>query len=169
MAPAENSGLEPVSVDLLIVAQALHWFDLERFYAEARRVLKPTGIVAVWCYGIVELEGDAANQLLQHFYHQVVGPYWPAEREHVETGYRQLPFPFTPIEAPAFTMQVTWTRAQLMGYLRSWSATGRYQAAQGVDPVLAFEQAISSAWGDAERGRLVSWPLSLRVGRASGG
>lgn len=169
LAPAENSGLEPESVDLLIVAQALHWFDLERFYAEARRVRKPTGIVAVWCYGIVELEGDATNQLLQHFYHQVVGPYWPAEREHVQTGYRQLPFPFTPIEAPAFTMQVTWTRAQLMGYLRSWSATGRYQAAHAVDPVLAFEQAISSAWGDAERGRLVSWPLSLRVGRASGG
>ena len=131
-------------------------------------MLKPTGIVAVWCYGIVELEGDAANQLLQHFYHQVIGPYWPAEREHVETGYRQLPFPFTPIEAPAFTLQVTWTRAQLMGYLRSWSAAGRYQAAQDVDPVLAFEQAISSAWGDAEHARLVSWPLSLRVGRAIG-
>ncbi len=96
LAPAENSGLEPASVDLLIVAQALHWFDLERFYVEVRRVLKPTGIVAVWCYGIVELEGDAANQLLQHF----VGPYWPAEREHVEACYRQLPFPFILIEAP---------------------------------------------------------------------
>ena len=66
-------------------------------------------------------------------------------------------------------MQVAWTRAQLMGYLRSWSATGRYQAAHSVDPVMAFEQVISSAWGDAEHGRLVSLPLSLRVGRASGG
>jgi hypothetical protein len=124
--------------------------------------------VAVWCYGIVELEGDAANQLLQHFYHQVVGSYWPAEREHVETGYRQLLFPFSPIDVPAFTMQVSWTRAQLLGYLRSWSATGRYQAAQGVDPVLAFEQAIGAVWSDAEQLRQVRWPLSVRVGSVSG-
>ncbi len=169
LAAAQASGLAPASVDLLVVAQALHWFDLERFYAEARRVLKPGGIIAVWCYGTVELEGEAANLLLQHFYHQVVGPYWPAEREHVATGYRQLPFPFSPIDAPPFPMHARWTREQLLGYLRSWSATGHYQAAQGADPVLAFEQTLSTAWPDAKQPRQVRWPLSVRVGRASGG
>jgi SAM-dependent methyltransferase len=165
VASAEHSGLESASVDLLIVAQALHWFDLERFYAEVRRVLKPDGLVAVWCYGVVEIEGDEANQLLQHFYHQVVGPYWPAQRHHVETGYRELPFPFTAIAPPLFAMRVAWTLEQLMGYLRSWSATERYKAACGVDPVTELQNQLSVVCSDAAQKHVVSWPLSLRVGR----
>ena len=165
LAPAEDSGLERASADLVTVAQALHWFDIERFYAEARKVLRPEGIIAVWCYGVVELEGDEANSLLQHFYHHVVGPYWPAERRHVESGYRELPFPFTAIEAPPFAMQVDWTRSQLLGYLRSWSATARYNTAHGIDPVDEFEQQLGSVWPDSTQARKVSWPLSLRVGR----
>jgi ubiquinone/menaquinone biosynthesis C-methylase UbiE len=164
VATAENSGLESASVDLVIVAQALHWFDVERFYAEARRVLKPDGRVAVWCYGVVELEGEEANHLLQHFYHQIVGSYWPAERHHVETGYRELPFPFTVIEAPIFAMRVAWTLPQLMGYLRSWSATERYKAACGIDPVAELQKQLGAIWSDAAQNHGVSWPLSLQVG-----
>ncbi len=168
VAPAEASGLEAGSVDLVVVAQALHWFDVEAFYREVRRVLKPDGVVAVWCYGVIEVEGEAVDRLVQHFYREVVGPYWPAERRHVETGYRELPFPFARIEAPQFAMQVAWDLDQLLGYVRSWSATGRHAAAlEGADPVAALDQRLAPVWGRREDVRRVSWPLSLQVGRTS--
>ncbi|MGE0582438.1 MAG: class I SAM-dependent methyltransferase [Steroidobacteraceae bacterium] len=166
VAPAEASGLEAGSVDLIVVAQALHWFDQSRFNAEARRVLKPGGAIAEWCYGLTTVDGAAVDDLVQHFYSEVVGPYWPAERAHIEAGYRDLPFPFEPVAAPAFTMAVAWTLAQLTGYLRTWSATARFVEARGHDPVLALERDLALHWGPPDGPRRVSWPLSLRVGRA---
>lgn len=165
-APAESSGLPDRCVDLVVVAQALHWFDVPAFHAEARRVLKPGGLIAEWCYGVQAIEGDAPNQLLQHFYHQVVGPYWPPERRHIENAYAELAFPFARIEAPAFALRAQWTLAQLLGYLRSWSASARYQAARGEDPVAGLERQLAPLWGDADACREVVWPLTLRVGRA---
>lgn len=165
VAPAEASGLPPASVDLITVAQALHWFDLAGFYAEARRVLRPGGVLAVWTYGVLTVEGSAVDAIVQHFYHQTVGPYWPPERMHVETGYRLLPFPFTEITAPSFAMEALWSLPQLLGYFRSWSATGRYIAERGSDPVTALEQQLARHWGDATLHRQVTWPLSLRVAR----
>jgi ubiquinone/menaquinone biosynthesis C-methylase UbiE len=50
VAPAENSGIKSETLDLIMIAQALHWFDLDRFYAEARRVLKPNGVLAASAY-----------------------------------------------------------------------------------------------------------------------
>ena len=97
VAPAEDCGLPDKSVGLVTVAQALHWFQFERFYAEVKRVLAPNGVIAVWAYGINELEGEAVNGLVQHFYAGVVGPYWPPERKLVEERYQTIPFPFAQI------------------------------------------------------------------------
>ncbi len=116
VAPAERSGLPEKSVGLITVAQAVHWFDLERFYAEARRVLSPGAVLAVWAYGVNEVEGDAVNQLVQDFYANTVGPYWPPERKLVEDGYRTIPFLFAEITAPAVRMEMRWTLEQLLGY-----------------------------------------------------
>jgi SAM-dependent methyltransferase len=165
VAPAESSGLADASVDLITVAQALHWFDLPGFYDEVRRVLRPTGALAVWTYGVLTVEGAAVDELVQRFYHDTVGPYWPAERRHVEDGYRSLPFPFAEIAPPPFSMAASWTLAELLGYFRSWSATGRFIAANGRDPVAALERQLTPLWGAPDRRRLVTWPLSLRVGR----
>lgn len=165
VAPAEASGLDTGSVDLVVVAQALHWFDQERFNAEARRVLKQRGVIAEWCYGLTTVDGEAVDVLVQRYYTVIVGPYWPAERAHIEAGYRDLPFPFTPIMAPAFEMEVDWTLAQLAGYLRTWSATARYAQARGQDPVVALEREIAPHWGAPGSRRRVSWPLALRAGR----
>ena len=162
---AEDSGLPDQSVDLITVAQALHWLDLPRFYAEAQRVLTPGGILAAWSYGFQTVEGDAVEELLRHFYRDVVGPYWPAERALVDAGYRTLPFPFQEIDPPPFAMQADWPLAQLLGYLRSWSASARYITARGNDPVEDLARDIAPIWGDPERPRTVRWPLALRVGR----
>lgn len=165
VAAAEASGLPDASVDIVTVAQALHWFDLDRFYAEVHRVLKPGGVLAVWTYGMLAVEGDEVDACVQTFYHETVGPYWPPERRHVESGYRTLPFPFTEVSSPSFNMELLWSLPELLGYFRSWSATGRYVAEWGSDPVDALAEELAPLWGARGRLRRVTWPLSLRVGR----
>lgn len=165
VAPAQASGLPDASADLVTVAQALHWFDLDGFHAEVRRVAKPGALLAVWSYGIVHLDGPGLDAPMQDFYRNEIGPYWPPERRHVETGYRDLPFPFPRIEAPAFEMRVEWTLEQLLGYLRTWSACTRYEQARGRDPVLALARRLAPAWGDPQQRQAVRWPLSLKAGR----
>ncbi len=162
---AEDSGIESGSVDLVTVAQALHWFDLDSFYREAHRVLVPSGVIAVWTYGPLLLDDGSVDALVQEFYYEIVGPYWPPERRLVEEGYRGLAFPFAPIEPPAFNMEASWNLARLLGYVRTWSATSRYVDDQGVDPVAALEERLAPVWGDVDRRRKVSWPLAIRMGR----
>ncbi len=166
VAPADASGLPGQSADLITVAQALHWFDLDRFYAEARRVLKPDGLLAVWTYGVFRVEGAdtaAVQGALDRFYRETVGPCWPPERRHVEDGYATLPFPFTELAAPDLAMALDWTLADLAGYLRSWSATSRYQQQYGVDPVQGLTEELAPLWGGGPL--RVIWPLSVRIGR----
>jgi ubiquinone/menaquinone biosynthesis C-methylase UbiE len=165
VAPANQSGLPDASAGLITVAQALHWFDLERFYAEAKRVLQPGGVLAVWAYGINEVEGDAVNPLVQDFYSNIVGPYWPPERALVESGYRTIPFPFTEIAPPSFRMEARWTLDQLLGYFSTWSATNRFIKATGRNPLESLSDGLARAWGEVDRPRQITWPLSLRIGR----
>lgn len=162
--PAEACSLAGAGTDLATVAQALHWFDHARYYAEVRRVLAPGGIIAAWSYAdcSVAPDVDAAKNRL---YVDLTGPYWPPERRWIDEGYRTLPFPFDGIVAPAFEMRVEWTLAQFLAYLRSWSATQRYIAANGADPVALVEPDIAAAWGDATQARDVRWDFNLRVGR----
>lgn len=165
VAPAEASGLPEAAADLIAVAQALHWFDLDRFYAEARRVLKPGGILAAWTYGAQTVDETRVDACVRTFYRETVGSHWPPERQHVESGYRTLPFPFREIPHPEFHMTANWTLPELLGYLRSWSATGRYLAARGTDPVDGLAMELLPLWGEPSARRRVIWPLSLRVGR----
>lgn len=167
IASAEDSGLVSGSVDLVTVAQALHWFELARFYAEVKRVLKPEGVIAAWSYGVISVEGHEIDCIVQHFYRHTIGPYWPPERHHVETGYRELPFPFALIDAPALAMRVEWTLPQLLGYLRSWSATARYQSANGIDPTERLAELLMPVWGALSQVRTINWPLSILAGRVS--
>lgn len=164
VAPADQSGLTDSSVDLITVAQALHWFDMN-FFAEAERVLKPGGVLAAWAYGINTVEGDAVNRLVQDFYSNKVGAYWPPERKLVEEEYRTIRFPFKEITPPAFSMEARWTLQQLLGYFSTWSATNRYQKATGRNPIEPLAEALASVWGDAEQPRLITWPLTVRVSR----
>ncbi|MBW8458077.1 MAG: class I SAM-dependent methyltransferase [Thiobacillus sp.] len=164
VAPAEASGLADHSVDLVTVAQAAHWFDLPRFYAEAARVLKPGGAIAVWGYGRMLLPGEM-DALFQRFYAETIGPYWPPERARIDDAYRSLDFPFAEIQPPAFAIEVEWTLPRLLDYLSTWSAVKRYQAARGRDPLPALLAELRSLWGDPETARALQWPLFLRAGR----
>lgn len=162
---AENSGLESESIDLVTVAQALHWFDLPSFYTEVKRVLKPDGILAVWTYGKMEFDYPPVRSVLGHFYHETVGPYWPPERKMVEEGYQSIDFPFVQLEAPSFKMESAMTLEDITGYIRTWSATQKYEKEHGDDPVLKLEEELLSIWEEPEFPITVYWPLALRIGR----
>jgi SAM-dependent methyltransferase len=168
VAPAEASGLESGSVDLVTVAQALHWFDIPRFFAEADRVLKPAGLLAVFCYGILTVEGDAVDALVQAFYHDDVGPYWPPERMLVERGYGDVGFPYPLIAVPDIAMHADWTLPQLAVFFRSWSASARFQKERGFDPVEALWPKLATVWGDPAMPRKISWPLTVLAGHKAG-
>jgi SAM-dependent methyltransferase len=162
---AEKSGLLDSSVDLITVAQALHWFDFDLFFKEVKRVMKPSGVLAVWSYGRQSIQGDEVNTVFQNFYSQILGRYWPPERHHVEDGYQSIPFPFELVDTPKFEMKVDWTLPQLLAYLRSWSATANFMKANSVDPVTIVESEIGLLWGDANTTRQIQWPLVVRIGR----
>ena len=164
VAPAEASGLADHSVDLVTVAQAAHWFDLSRFYAEAARVLKSGGVLALWGYGRMVLPGDM-DAPFRRFYGETVGPFWPPERALIDDAYRSLDFPFAEIETPAFVIEVEWSLHRLLDYVSTWSAVKRFQTARGHDALLALGAELAPLWGDPDTAKRLQWPLFLRVGR----
>lgn len=161
--PAERSSLADASADVVTVAQALHWFDLEHFYAEVRRVLKPGGLIAVWTYAHTRI-APALDTIVDRLYTDIVGAYWPPERRHTENGYASLPFPFKEMAVPPFALVAQWNLTQFLAYLRTWSSTQRYIKTNGDDPVTALEAEFAMAWGEATQVRAVSWQLAVRAG-----
>jgi ubiquinone/menaquinone biosynthesis C-methylase UbiE len=165
VATAEDCGLAERSADLVTVAQALHWLDLGRFYAEVRRVARPGAVIAAWTYSLADAD-PAVDPLVAAFYEEM-SPWWPPERSHVEDGYAQLAFPFEPIEAPAFEIRESWPLERLLGYFSTWSAVNRCRRDTGHDPVIALGERLAGVWGEPSRPRPVRWPLHLRIGRVT--
>lgn len=162
---AEMSGLRSSCAAAVVSAQAVHWFDMPAFFAEAARVGRPGALVAVWTYWTLGI-GEAIDRALERFYAGVVGPYWPPERRLVERRYVDIEMPFAPVAAPALSMALPMTLASLAGYIGTWSATQRYRAATRTDPVPAFIGSIAPLWGgDAER--VTDWPIAIRAGRVA--
>jgi SAM-dependent methyltransferase len=168
VAPAEDSGLDTASVDLVTVAQALHWFDMPRFYEEARRVLKPGGVVAAWAYIMCRIT-PPIDEIIDRFYYDEVGPYWPKERWLVDDGYASISFPFDELEPPDFTIELRWSLHELLGYLRTWSPTRIFIERNGYDPVEGIEDELKVAWAaPPEEEKRGLCPIKMRVGRTPG-
>ena len=162
VAPAESSGLEDASVNLITVAQALHWFDQPAFAEEAQRVAAPNAVIAAWCYELCSVSADC-DAVVDGLYEGILSGFWPDERRYIEDGYRSVELPGNEFTAPEFDMSVEWTVDDMLGYLRTWSACKRYEAEHGEDPVAKIAMLLTEAWGkDARR---VSWPLKIRVCR----
>jgi ubiquinone/menaquinone biosynthesis C-methylase UbiE len=164
IATAEASGLPDASVDLVMVAQALHWFDLDRFYAEVRRVLKPGGLLVVLTYNLLTIEG-IDNGPLTDFHFDFLDGYWTPERAHVDNGYADLPFPFERLPVPDFPMTAEWSFEQLIGYVSTWSAVEKYRNRTGLDPMPDFTRQMADAWGDTSVGRWMVWPLTVKLAK----
>lgn len=164
VASAEASGVADGSIGLVTAAQAVHWFDHAKFAAECRRVLVPGGAVVVWCYGINHI-APAIDAVTRRLYDELTAPFWSPERRFIDDGLRTLPFPFAEFAAPPFEMTLRWTLPQYLAYLRTWSASKKYEIAHGRDPVALLEPEFVTAWADPAATRAVAFPLYLRAGR----
>lgn len=163
VATERNAALADRSVDLVTVAQAVHWFDRPVFWDECRRVLVDGGVLAVWTYGVADITAEI-DAIIDPFYRDVLGPYWPPERAHCDTHYRDIGFPFPRLDTPAFDMRLRWTRAQFMAYLGTWSAVQQFRAREGSDPLVPFDAELARAWPDGVAHE-VRWPLTVLAGR----
>jgi SAM-dependent methyltransferase len=161
VARAESSGLDAASADIVTVAQALHWFDIDLFFREALRVLKPGGVLAVWCYERCKVDSACEDTIEKVF--AEIELYWPPERDIVESRYAGITLPVAEIPAASFCMSASWTAENMLGYMRTWSASRRYLAATGKVSTALWEQELQQHWGSGERE--VNWPITLLVGK----
>lgn len=164
VALADASGIDRGTVDLVTVAQALHWLPLDRFFAEVRRVLVPGGVLAVWCYTRPLLPG-ALGEIVDRFYYITCGPHWSPERALVDDAYRTIEMPFDDVPAPSLSIDAALTLREFSGYVRTWSAARKLAAAVGYDPVIAVEQELREQWGGDDVRQTVRWPIRVRAGR----
>jgi ubiquinone/menaquinone biosynthesis C-methylase UbiE len=163
IATAESTPFPDHAINLITVAQAFHWFDSESFFQEVKRVLKPQGILALWCYDYFRLPHASPN--LQHHldnFYAEIDSFWPPERVIVKEGYGVIPFPFTDVETPPFSMSVVWTAEQVLGYFSTWSAVQRYFDCHEEQKIRDLFDKIAEYW---EKEQLVQWFFSVRVGR----
>jgi SAM-dependent methyltransferase len=163
-APAEKLPVPAHSASLVTAAQAAHWFDLPAFYAEARRVAQPGALLALISYGVLSL-APALNHRFARFYQEEIGPYWPAERQLVDSGYATLDFPFAEIAPPTLQLRRAWTLSELLGYIGTWSAARRAREAGREDLLRDFAGDLARLWGDPQARQAVLWPVNLRLGR----
>lgn len=166
VAPAEATGLAAGAADLITAAQAAHWFDLDAFYPEVRRLARPDAVLALITYGAPVLEDDLRDRF-DRFYADEIGPFWPPERRLVDTGYADMPFPFEALTAPEFAIRRDWALAEFLGYIGTWSAVRRARAAGRGDVLDRFTADLAASWGEPDRRRPVVWPIRMRLGRVS--
>jgi SAM-dependent methyltransferase len=164
VSPAERTEIDSNAIDLIAVAQALHWFALDKFYGEVKRVLKTGGVIAAWSYGLLRIS-PPVDELLDKFYVDVVGPFWPTERKLVDDGYRSIPFPFQEFTSPAFSMEANWSLDYLLGYLGTWSSIQKFKEQNKANPLKGLARDLKQVWGRPEDEKRVRWPINMRVGR----
>ena len=162
-AEASAQPLADASVDLIVVAQALHWFATPAFFAEAHRLLKPDGLFCAWCYNLLRID-DRVDAVIDDFYWNTLASYWPAGRASVDAGYQDIQPPFATLEMPSFAIELHWNLEQLTGYLGTWSAVQKLEQASGSDPISQLLPKLQQAWGNSQQKRLVRWPLHFITG-----
>ncbi|TDR14648.1 class I SAM-dependent methyltransferase [Marinicella litoralis] len=160
---AHQSPHKDHSVDLITVAQALHWFDFDLFFKEVNRVGKTNAVLAVWCYELHQIT-PAVDAVIKSYYDDIIGDFWPAERKHIEQAYNSIDFPFETIKAPKCSMHKQWTFEHLLGYLGTWSATQKYLATHGKDPREQLVEPLKTAWGQDDT-KLITWPVTIKTFR----
>ncbi|MEP7312312.1 MAG: class I SAM-dependent methyltransferase [Pseudomonadota bacterium] len=165
-APAEASGLASMSMDLIVVAQAAHWFDMPRFNAEALRVARPRAAVVLAAYETQRI-GPDVDPVIHRYYAETLDGYWPPERRHIENSYGDLAFPFAPFPTPQLEIALDWTCEEFLGYTDTWSATRRLAKAHGRGGFEQFAVELRAVWGGPAVRRTVRWPLAIRAGRVA--
>ncbi|MFN3605088.1 MAG: class I SAM-dependent methyltransferase [Leptonema sp. (in: bacteria)] len=160
--PAEKTSLIDHSIDLTVVAQALHWFNFNEFFKEVQRVSKKSGMLAVWCYSTCKFEDQNTNSIFSSFYRETLGPYWDKERMLVESGYKEIHFPFTKILDTILNYEISFTRERFQGYISTWSSVQNFIRKNQKDPTLIFTNQIREIWSREEK-KKVTFPIYLKI------
>jgi ubiquinone/menaquinone biosynthesis C-methylase UbiE len=166
MFPAEKANIKDNSVDLITVAQAAHWFDLDKFYKEVTRVAKYSGILAIWSYGMHKIDNDLdkVSEKL-NVDGEILGRYWPKETKYVKEDYKTIPFPFKEIPAPKFEMTVNWNLDDLVSYMQTWSAVKRFSTEKKFNPLSLVMREFERLWGNHDKQKPIKWDINFRVGK----
>lgn len=164
--PAEKISVPDHSLDLITVAQALHWFDFPKFYAEVRRVLKPGGFLAAWCYPFVTFNDPKIQVVFIDFALNFLKDYWPIERAYCDSRYKDIPFELNEIAAPEYSVPLEYTLDQFVGYLGSWSAVQLFKNKHQIDPIeTIILPKLQSVWGHPAISQTMQLDIILKVGK----
>lgn len=163
-APAEQTGVENGTVDLVTAAAGVHWFDFGRYYPEVQRVLAPGGALAVWSYDLMQVSPEIDRLVHWLARKSPVAQCWPPERRWVDEEYRTLPFPFEEVPVPPLFIEARLPLDRVTGYIGTWSASARYRKETGRDSADLIRSELEAAWGNPEEERLVRWPIMMRAG-----
>lgn len=164
VAKSEQSGLEDKSVDLVTVASALHWFDLDSFYTEVQRVVRPGGVLAAWSYHVGYVE-PPFDELFLRFYQDVLYDYFAPGARLVDDRYENIMLPREAIDARQFYMIADWNLNQMLAFMRSWSGTQQYIQDRGKDPIELIGDELEEIWDNPDKVHTIRWPLFIRISR----
>lgn len=160
---AEKTNFADKSFDLVTVSQALHWFDFDPFYLELKRVLKPTGIFAAWCYSLMKIDSEI-DPIIKDFYSRILGPYWDERRELVNKNYQTIPFPLSKIKTPPFKITREWTLDELINYFTTWSSVQTYIQKNGSNPTDLMLANLHRVWRNPSEPKTMTWPVFMLLG-----
>lgn len=164
VAAAEASGLDASSVDLITVATALHWFDLDAFWKEVARVASSPAVLAFWCYEQPRLSDPVVQDWLDHLSSDVLGEFWDERVRATDDAYAAIDPPFDEAEdIGLYESRAVWRRsADLLGYCGTWSALERFRRARGTDPrTPELVDRLEKCW--PAQGVEVVWKIRPRV------
>ena len=160
---AEKVSFPDNSFDLITVAQAIHWFNFDRFYEEVKRTLKGDGIFVVLGYGLFRSNAET-NKVIDHFYNDIIGSYWDEERKYLDKEYSNIPFPFQEIKTPKVNFKEEWEFERLIGYLKTWSAVKHFSDKNGFNPVDDIYRPLKESFGDKN---IIEFPIIFKIGKLS--
>ncbi len=163
---AEHTSFPDRSFDLITVAQAIHWFNFDKFYTEVNRTLHPDGLLAITGYNIPHINASI-DTIIHQFESEFLGSYWDEETQYVDDMYTTIPFPFNEINAPAFFSNHIWSIEQLLGFLNTWSGVRHYIEEHAINPVNIIEKELRKHWQENET-KKVTFPILLRIGTLHG-
>jgi SAM-dependent methyltransferase len=164
VAPSESSGIEPNSVNLITVATAIHWFQLEKFYAEVKRIMASGGILAVWNYGEANVN-NAVDSIFHKYLYEIVGSYAAPEFWRGINMETEIDFPFQKIAVPGFKITYNWDLREYLNFIMTWSPTQGYIMANNSNPLEIIQDELKTVWGDENEKKLITWKLKLKAGR----